>query len=60
LRHRGYGPEDVRTYAWFKTTLEDYFGQKRKRHEAANPSGYDTSQGTQMNAEEVARISEVF
>jgi len=29
-----------RSFAWFKTVLQDYFMKKRLRQEAANPCGY--------------------
>ena len=29
-----------RSYAWFKTVLQDYFTKKAERESAANPSGY--------------------
>ena len=29
-----------KTFAWFKTVLEDYFTKKRERESAANPCGY--------------------
>lgn len=32
-----HGPE---TWAWFKTTVQDYFTQKHARDEVANPCGY--------------------
>ena len=30
-----------RHWAWFKTTVADYFNRKREREQAANPDGYD-------------------
>lgn len=29
-----------RSFAWFKTVLQDYFEKRRQREEAANPSGF--------------------
>jgi hypothetical protein len=29
-----------RSFAWFKTVLQDHFTKKRDRESAANPSGY--------------------
>jgi hypothetical protein len=42
-RERGLKPfteHGPRSFAWFKTVLQDYFTKKRDRESAANPSGY--------------------
>lgn len=42
-RERGLKPftrNGPRSFAWFKTVLQDHFTKKRERESAANPSGY--------------------
>ena len=42
-RERGLKPftkKGPRSFAWFKTVLQDHFTKKRERESAANPSGY--------------------
>ena len=48
LEERGLKPfteHGPRSYAWFKTVLQDYFAKKRERESAANPSGYHEWEG---------------
>jgi hypothetical protein len=60
-----------RHYAWFETVIQDYFDQRDRRFEAANPSSYEQGDShnlareknkrvTRMDAAEVAAIAAAF
>lgn len=41
MDHPAYDDKHIRTYGYFETALMDYFQQKARREEAAQPCGFD-------------------